>query len=42
MLVPIRSFQPSLMFEDKARSLPKSDGPEKSSTEIGSDLTGKH
>jgi hypothetical protein len=32
-------FQASLMFADKARSLPKSGVPERCSTEIGSDHT---
>ncbi len=37
-----RPFQPSIMFADKARSLPKSVVPERCSSVIGCNLTRKH
>jgi len=40
--VPGKSFQSSLMFVGKARSLPQSGAPERHFTQIGSDLTCKH
>ncbi len=35
MLVPGKSFQPSLMFLGEARSLPESGTPERSLTQVG-------
>jgi hypothetical protein len=42
VIVPGRLFQPSTMFADKARSIPKSGTPEKCSNVKGCGLTRKH
>jgi hypothetical protein len=42
VFVPVRPLQSSLMFADKATSLPKSGVPEICSTVVSSGLTRKH
>ncbi len=42
VFVPVRPLQPSLMFADKATSLPKCGVPERCSTVRSSGLTCKH
>ncbi len=42
MFVPGRRFQLSLMFEGKARSLPKSGAPERYLNQVRCSLTCKH